>query len=124
MSNGQDKAGNGAMNAVLWLLVILIVGAGVYGNSAYANDFSVFERALALLPMAAIAIFIGLKTKQGAAFAKLVKESRSEVRRVVWPSQQETNQTTLIVVAVVLVMALILWAMDWFLVKIVAMIIG
>lgn len=124
MSNGQVKAESGVLNTIIWLLVILIVSAGVYGNSYYANDFGVFERALALLPMGALAAFLAIKTRQGAAFARLVKESRSEVRRVVWPSQQETNQTTLIVVAVVLVMALILWAMDWFLVKIVALIIG
>ena len=125
MSNGQVKAENNtALNAIKWLLVTLIVGVGVYGNNFYANDFSIFERTLALLPMAAVAIFIGLRTVQGAAFSRLVKESRSEIRRVVWPSRQETNQTTLIVVAVVLIMALMLWAMDWVLVRLVSLIIG
>ena len=115
---------NAALNAIKWLLVTLIVGVGVYGNNLYSNDYSVFERTLALLPMAAIAIFIGLRTAQGAAFSRLVKESRAEIRRVVWPSRQETNQTTLIVVVVVLIMALMLWAMDWVLVKLVSLIIG
>lgn len=125
MSKGQVKAEeNAALNAIKWLLVTLIVGVGVYGNNLYSNDYSVFERTLALLPMAAIAIFIGLRTVQGAAFSRLVKESRAEIRRVVWPSRQETNQTTLIVVVVVLIMALMLWAMDWVLVKLVSLIIG
>lgn len=125
MSNEQVKAGNNkAVNTAKWVLVVLIVAVGVYGNQFYAKDFSVLERTLALLPMAAIAIFFALRTVQGEAFAKLIKESRSEIRRVVWPTRQETNQTTLIVVAVVLVMALMLWAMDWVLVKLVSLIIG
>jgi preprotein translocase subunit SecE len=35
-----------------------------------------------------------------------------ELRKVVWPTRQETNQTTLIVVAVVIFMSLVLWALD------------
>lgn len=124
MSNAQVKTNSGALNIAKWVVATLIVAIGVYGNSFYANDFSVFERALALIPMAVVAGFILLKTSQGESFARLVKESRSEIRRVVWPTQQETNQTTLIVVAVVLFMALMLWMMDWVLVKIVALIIG
>jgi preprotein translocase subunit SecE len=42
----------------------------------------------------------------------MFKEARNEIRQVVWPNRQETMQTTLIVVAVVLVMALLLWGLD------------
>ena len=35
-----------------------------------------------------------------------------ELRKVVWPTRQETIQTTLIVVAMVVVAALILWGLD------------
>ena len=49
---------------------------------------------------------------------------RSEIRKVVWPTRQETTQTTLIVVAVVLVMALLLWGLDSLLGWLVSMIVG
>ena len=125
MSNkGQDASAAGGLEIIKWLLTLLIVAAGVYGNNLYANDYSVFERTLVLLPMAAVALFIALQTVQGKAFARLVKESRAEIRRVVWPTQQETTQTTLMVLVVVLIMALILWALDWILIQLVSLFIG
>ncbi|MEX5381397.1 preprotein translocase subunit SecE, partial [Acinetobacter towneri] len=54
----------------------------------------------------------------------LLKEARVEIRKVVWPTRQETMQTTLIVVAVVLVMALLLWGLDSLLGWLVSLIVG
>ena len=42
----------------------------------------------------------------------LIKESRGEIRRVVWPTWEETSQTTLIVLVLVLIFALLLWLLD------------
>lgn len=112
------------LDIIKWVVVALIVAAGVYGNSVYANDYSVLERTLALIPMALVAAFVALKTAQGSAFYRLVKESRSEIRRVVWPSRQETTQTTFMVVVVVVVVALILWGLDAILNSLVSMVIG
>jgi preprotein translocase subunit SecE len=53
-----------------------------------------------------------LQTEKGAWAWNLAQEARVEVRKVVWPTTQETTQTTLIVVGVVILVALILWAMD------------
>ena len=61
---------------------------------------------------------------KGQAFFALAKEARAEIRKVVWPTRQETTQTTLIVVAVVLVMALLLWGLDTLLGWLVSMIVG
>jgi len=61
---------------------------------------------------------------RGGAFWQLVKGSRTEIRKVIWPTRQETTQTTMIVVAFVFVMALILWAMDSLLGWLVSMAIG
>ena len=125
MSNNERAlASSPTYMAAKWIVVAVLIVAGVYGNSHFANDYSGFLRALVLLPMGALAVFVALQTAQGATFLQLVKESRAEIRRVVWPSRQETNQTTLIVVAVVLVMALILWGLDssfnWLISKIIA----
>lgn len=112
------------MDIVKWLIVVALVVVGVGGNNHFANEYSVLERTLALLPMAAIAIFVAFQTLRGQAFFQLVKASRAEIRRVVWPTRQETTQTTLVVVAVVVVMALILWGLDLGFNKIISMIIG
>jgi preprotein translocase subunit SecE len=71
-----------------------------------------------------VSIVIAGKTLHGAAFLQLLREALVEVRRVVWPTQQETTQTTLIVVGVVFVMALVLWGLDASFGKLMSLIIG
>lgn len=107
----QTKSFN-FLDLVKWIVVVAIVAAGVFGNSYFANDYSMFERTAALIPMALVAIGVALTTVKGAAFYRLMKESRAEIRRVVWPTRQETTQTTFMVVVVVVIVALILWALD------------
>ena len=120
----QQEASSSALDIVLWILVTVIVAVGIYGNSVFANEYSLFERTLALTAMGLVAAFLAIKTSKGAAFLRLVKESRSEIRRVVWPSRQETTQTTFMVVVVVVIMALILWGLDALLNSLVSMVIG
>ncbi|RRJ82187.1 preprotein translocase subunit SecE [Aestuariirhabdus litorea] len=106
-----------------WLVVVAIVGLGAYGNQHYAEE-SLLYRVLALLVMAALAMFVAVQTAKGRAAFTLLKESRTEVRRVVWPTRQETTQTTLIVVAAVLVVGLLLWGLDSLLSWVINLLIG
>ena len=55
---------------------------------------------------------------------EMAHAERSEIRRVVWPSNQETTQTTLVVLVLVLIFALILWGLDSLLSWIVSSVIG
>ena len=95
-----------------------------YRPSRWFAACSVGASLLALLAIAAVAAFVGLQTVKGKSFFVLVKEARTEIRKVVWPTRQETTQTTLIVVAVVLVMALLLWGLDSLLGWLVSLIVG
>jgi len=52
-------------------------------------------------------------TAQFARFRQFVRESRAELSRVVWPSRQETIQTTAVVIAMVLFVGVFLWVVDW-----------
>jgi preprotein translocase subunit SecE len=106
-----------------WIVVAIIVVAGVYGNHYFAAE-PVLYRALALVVLGLVAGFVALQTSKGKAFWALLKEARIEIRKVVWPTRPETTQTTLIVVAVVLVMALVLWGLDTFLGWIISQFIG
>ena len=96
---------------IKWLLVVLVVAAGIIANSYYA-DTSLVIRAPSLVVGALVALFIAANTAKGAAFWDLIKEAFVEIRKVVWPTTQETNQTTLIVFVVVLITGLILWGLD------------
>jgi len=98
-------------DSVKWALVVAIVMGGVYANSYFALE-SVLYRAIAGVVLAGIAVAIALQTEQGKSTWELAKEARVEIRKVVWPTPEERLQTTLIVVGVVIVVALILWGLD------------
>jgi preprotein translocase subunit SecE len=122
MSTSKAEAA-GRLDGLKWLVVLLIVAAGIIGN-IYYSDQSLLYRVLALSGLALVAGFIAVQTVQGAAFWKLARESRVEIRKVVWPTRQESIQTTLIVVVFVLVVALILWGLDTLLGWLASLIIG
>ncbi|MFT5083305.1 MAG: preprotein translocase subunit SecE [Lentisphaeria bacterium] len=95
-----------------WLVVVLLVLSAATANSYYSAEFPVLYRVLALVGIGIAACFLAVNTAKGYAFWSLLKAAQIEVRKVVWPTRQETIQTTLLVVAVVIVMAFILWAID------------
>lgn len=101
------------LDAIKWLLVVGIIAAGVVGNSHFSAE-SILYRALSLLVLACASVAIALQTAKGAAISEVVRGALVELRKVVWPSRQETNQTTLIVLVVVFVTAIILWLLDTF----------
>ena len=119
----KAEAQDSRFDLLKWLLVAVLVVVGVVGNQYYSAE-PILYRVLVLLAIAAAAAFVGLQTAKGKAFFVLAKEARTEIRKVVWPTRQETTQTTLIVVAVVLVMALLLWGLDSLLGWLVSLIVG
>lgn len=121
--NAKTQAQSGGANGVKWLVVLLLIAGGVAGN-VYYSDQSLLYRVLGLVALALLAAYIAVQTIQGAAFWRLAKEARVEIRKVVWPTRQESTQTTLIVLAFVVVMALLLWGLDSLLGWIVSLIIG
>jgi len=121
--NPKAEAQDSRFDLLKWLVVVVLVVVGVVGNQYYSAQ-PILYRVLALLVIAALAAYVGLQTGKGKAFFVLAKEARAEIRKVVWPTRQETTQTTLIVVAVVLVMALLLWGLDSLLGWLVSLIVG
>jgi len=94
----------------LLLAVVIIVGAilGFY----YLDAYSQLLRVIGLLVLVGFAAFIVYQTAVGRAVWSFASASKTEVRKVVWPSRQETVQTTLIVFVMVLVMGIVLWLFD------------
>jgi preprotein translocase subunit SecE len=109
--SSNAETGEYQLDSLKWLLALAIVGGGIYANSYYASIEPLF-RALAGVLVAGFTIGVALQTQKGAWAWNLAKEARVEVRKVVWPTTQETTQTTLIVVGVVILVALMLWALD------------
>ncbi|CAX54000.1 Preprotein translocase SecE subunit [Erwinia pyrifoliae Ep1/96] len=124
MSANTQAQGNGrGLEVLKWLGVVVLLVAAVAGNSWY-RDVTLPLRALAVVVLMAAAAGLALLTVKGKATLAFAREARTEVRKVVWPTRQETLHTTLIVAAVTAVMSLILWGLDGILVRLVSFITG
>ncbi len=109
--NSKVTSEGSKLDALKWLVVIAIVAVGVVGNSVFSGE-SLLYRVLALLALALVAGFVAFQTAKGRTFFQLFKEAKNEIRKVVWPTRQETLQTTAIVVVAVLIVGLLLWGLD------------
>ena len=107
----MSEAAASRLDSLKWGVVLALVAGGVYGNSFYA-DQPILYRVIALLVLALVAGWVASLTQKGGEFLALVKGSRTEIRKVVWPTRQETTQTTLIVFVFVIITGLILWGLD------------
>ena len=112
-----------AIDTFKLMTAVLVLIAGVVGFY-YFEDESQLLRVLGMLAVAVVAFFIAASSDPGRRGLAFVKDARVEVRKVVWPTRQETVQTTLIVVAFVLLVALVLWGLDSFLGWLVSLAIG
>ncbi len=113
----------GSMDSLKWVVACALLVAAVVGNSLY-SELSVVIRAAAVIAFVAAAGGIAAMTQKGKAAISFARESRMEVRKVVWPTRQETLQTTLIVLAVTVIMALVLWGIDGIMVRLVRLFTG
>ena len=124
MSANTDAQGSGrGLQALEWLVVAVLLIVAIVGNFLY-RDVSLPLRAMAVVLIIAIAGAVALLTTQGKATVAFAREARTEMRKVIWPTRQETLHTTLIVAAVTAVMSLILCGLDGILVRLVSFITG
>ena len=94
-----------------WIVAFAILASGIAGFY-YWSDESLLLRVIGLLILTAAAVFVAGQTEKGRAAWDFVREAHTEVRKVVWPTRKETTQTTLIVIAMVGLVAVIMWILD------------
>lgn len=111
MAFKTDLQENSNFDWLKWLAVFILFIAGLVANYYYAAQPWPL-RLLGWLVLSGIIAAVALQTRQGKSALEFARESRTELRKVFWPTRQETMQTTLFVAVMVLVLALILWAID------------
>ncbi|EKD74941.1 MAG: protein translocase subunit [uncultured bacterium] len=94
-----------------WLIVLILFVAGLVVNYYYSS-LPWPLRLLGWLFLLGIMAGVASQTRQGKLAISFARESRIELRKVFWPTRQETMQTTLFVAAMVVILALILWGID------------
>lgn len=94
-----------------WAVVAALLVTGIAGFYYFA-DQALLYRVLGLVAMFAAAAAVAAGSAHGRRFLGFMRESRAEVRKMVWATRAETLQTSLVVFAAVIVMALFLWLLD------------
>jgi preprotein translocase subunit SecE len=95
-------------------LAIVVVLAGLVAYY-YFGDSSVLLRTLGVLAALAVAAVVALTSLQGRTLWKFIQGARVELSKVVWPTKDETLQTTLVVLVVALFGGVFFWLLDLFL---------
>ena len=102
------------LDTVKLMVAILVLVAGIFAFY-YFQEQSQLLRVLGMLAAAVVAFLVAATTMVGKRSLGFAREARVEVRKVVWPTRQETTQTTIAVLVMVLIVAIMLWLFDMFL---------
>mgnify|MGYP003603167343 FL=1 len=121
--NVKDEAGASRLDTAKLAAAALLLIAGIYAFYFFA-DYSALLRVLGLLVIVGGAAAIALQTQIGNQLWHFVGDARTEVRKVVWPTRQETLQTTFIVVVMVLILGIIMWLFDMVLMNVLRLLTG
>jgi preprotein translocase subunit SecE len=113
VAKAETETTNWVDTAKLIASVVLLL-AGIAQFYYFADELMMF-RVLGLLALVAVALGVVFTTQLGQGVWSFLRDSRNEVRKVVWPTRQETVQTTLLVIAMVVLVGIMLWLMDIFL---------
>lgn len=116
-TNTEQQAAT--LDTIKLLMSLVLVIAGIFGFYYFASvngeSVSLLYRVLGLLAVVGVAIGISATTAKGKSLIGFMKDSRTEVRKIVWPTRAETMQTTLMVMLIVFILAIFLWLVDMFL---------
>ena len=94
-----------------WVIALAIFGTAVVGNS-YFSDIAFLYRVLGVVFLFILGLAFLAYTSFGSNSIKLMRESRTEIRKVVWPTRVETTQTFLVVFISIIVLCLFFWGLE------------
>ena len=105
------KSGSDQWKTILAIAIVIAALALYYVNPL---NFNTLTKVLITLLWFVIAGAVFIKSTQGDRFLHFLRETRIELRKVVWPTREETVKTTGIIMIAVVVVAIFLWIIDAF----------
>jgi preprotein translocase subunit SecE len=99
------------LDRIKWLVSLLFFSLAVWGNSYY-SEVAFLYKVLGVSALFILGLIVLSFTNFGSNSLKLMKESRVELRKVVWPSRVETSQTFLIVFGTIIILCLFFWGLE------------
>ena len=123
MASRIENQGETKFDWLKWLFVVVLLVIGIAANYYY-SQYPWPLRLLGWLFLLAIASAVAFQTSQGKQVLDFARESRIELRKVVWPTRQETIQITFLIAGVVVLLALVLWGVDGVFLRVVGWLTG
>jgi preprotein translocase subunit SecE len=108
----QEQLPDGPLDKVKLIAAVALVIAGIAAFYVLGEQRPEWQRWLVMVAGLALGIVVFLTSGVGRRFWTFVLDSRIELRKVVWPSRQETMQTTLVVMAFVAIAGVFFWGLD------------
>jgi preprotein translocase subunit SecE len=115
MSVQTETPESGMLDTLKLLIAAVVLVGGLYAYYYYEADFAQAIRVLMVLGGTIAGIGIAMTSVQGERLWHFIQGSRVEIRKVIWPTKQETTQTSIAVFVFTLVMMLFFWGLDSFL---------
>jgi preprotein translocase subunit SecE len=112
MSTQTEASESGVLDTIKLILAAVALIGGLYAYYYYETTVAQALRVLMVLGGTAVGIGIAMTSTQGQRLWHFIQGSRVEIRKVVWPTKQETTQTAIAVFVFTLVMMLFFWALD------------
>ena len=112
MTTHTETSQSGVLDIVKLVVAAAVIVGGLYSYYYYAFEITLPFRVLIVLGGTGVGIAIAMMSSQGQRLWHFIQGSRVEIRKVVWPTKQETTQTAIAVFVFTLIMAVFFWALD------------
>lgn len=112
MTTHTETNQGSALDIIKLLLAAAAIVGGLYSYYYYEFELALPLRVLLVLGGTGAGIAIAMMSAQGQRLWHFIQGSRVEIRKVVWPTKQETTQTAIAVFVFTLIMAVFFWLLD------------
>jgi preprotein translocase subunit SecE len=112
MTAQTETSQSGVLDILKLLISAGLLVGGLYGYYFYENDLALPLRVLMVLGGTGVGIAVAMTSTQGQRLWHFIQGSRVEIRKVVWPTRQETTQTAIAVFVFTFILAMFFWALD------------
>jgi preprotein translocase subunit SecE len=116
MNEQLEKSGVGVVDAGKIVLAGAALVGGVIAYYWY-EELAQVLRVLMVLGGLILGLVLLYWSEPGRELWSYVQTSRVELRKMVWPTRQETWRTTLVVFVFVMALGVFFWVVDWMLSK-------
>ena len=112
MAEVQTPPGASGKDTALMSLSILVLLAGI-GAFYWYDDRALTVRIAMVIGGLGVGVGLAWFSWYGREFWQFAQVARVELRKVVWPSRDETVKTTYVVFIFAIAMGVFFWGLDW-----------